>query len=486
MVFSYFVNEETTNIPHIINKFSSFKIDSKCTLVTTEHGAWVVLDNKEYQLLKDGKLNEDLNLFTALEDKGIIVTDKNVDKIAQMYRDRFHYLFNGISLHIVVPTLRCNQKCIYCHANSMPSKAKGYDMDKKTAKAVVDFIFQTPSPFVTIEFQGGEPLLNFDVLQYIIEYAKQKNGSKSSDASGWHVGKKTIDFTVATNFTTMNYEKLEFLIENNIRLSTSLDGPKRLHDKNRPFSGGSSYKLVTKWIDVIKNEFEYPLFDSALPTISKHSLPYAKQIVDEYVKWGFKHMRMRQLNIAGIAASEWDKVGYTAEEFVEFWKKYLDYVLRLNEKKWFVDDDTVFMLRRILTLKPPLNACLGAPCGACTIQAAYNQWGDVFTCDEARSCEVFKLGNVKQNTYRQVFTSKEALNFVGLTSMVSSACDNCVWHPFCSPCLVSSYGSQKNVIPKLPSDFLCNIRKSQTEYVFRKLLGRQQDILLRWCAGSSF
>jgi len=485
MAFSYLVNECTTNVPHIINKFSTKKLDNKHILITTEHGAWVVLDNKEYKLLEEGKLSEDLNLFTALEDKGIIVTDKNSEKIVQMYRDRFHYLFNGITLHIVVPTLRCNQKCIYCHASSVPATAKGYDMDKKTAKATVDFIFQTPSPFLTIEFQGGEPLLNFGIVKYIIEYAKKRNGSESSDINGWYAGRKNIDFTVATNFTAMDEKKLEFLMENNIRLSTSLDGPRKLHDKNRPFSGGSSYKLVTKWIRIIKQDYEYPLFNSALPTITHYSLPYAKQIVDEYAKWGFTHVRMRPLNIAGVAANAWKTVGYTAEEFAEFWKRYLDYVLKMNKKKWFVDDDTVFILRRILTLKPPLNACLGAPCGACTIQAAYNQWGDVYTCDEARSCELFKLGSVKRDDYKKVFTSNEALNFVGLTSMVSSACDNCVWHPFCSPCLVSSYGSQKNVIPKLPSDFLCNLRKIQIGHVFKKLLGKQ-DILFRWCAKSSF
>jgi len=485
MAFSYLVNEGTTQVPHVINKFSFLNIDKKRVLVTTEHGAWVVLNKQEFNLLKDGRLNEDLNLFTVLEDKGVVVTNKNTERIAQMYRDRFHHLFNGISLHIVVPTLRCNQKCVYCHASSVSATEKGYDMDKKTAKSVVDFIFQTPSPFATIEFQGGEPLLNFDIVKYIVEYAKQKNKSSKSDRNGWFAGRKNICFTVATNFMAMNEEKLEFLMENDVRLSTSLDGPKKLHDKNRPYMG-SSYKTATRWIDAIKNEYSYGFFDSALPTITRFSLKYPKQIVDEYVKWGFKHVRMRPLNIAGMAADSWSKIGYTAEEFVKFWKEYLDYVLKINKKIWFVDDDTVFMLRRILTLVPPLNACLGAPCGACTIQAAYNQWGDVYTCDEARACELFKLGNVKQKTYKEIFTSNEAVNFVGLTSMTSSACDNCVWHPFCSPCLVSSYGSQKNVIPKLPSDFLCNTRRMQLEYLFKKLLGKEQKILFEWCKRSSF
>jgi radical SAM protein with 4Fe4S-binding SPASM domain len=139
------------------------------------------------------------------------------------------------------------------------------------------------------------------------------------------------------------------------------------------------------------------------------------------------------------------------------------------------------MLSRIIALKPPFNACLGAPCGACLIQASYNQWGDVYTCDEGRSCEIFKLGNVKKDSYKKVFSSSEALNFVGLTSCLSAMCDACEWHPYCSPCLVSTYGAQKNLISKIPSDFLCKIRKSQVEYLFKKLIfSDDKKILFDW------
>jgi len=478
MAVSYFVQEGFVNIPHAIGNYRIHKFDEDHILITTEHGAWVVLNKQEFDLLRTDNLAQDLNLFSTLEEKGVIITERNFDRIAQMYRERFHHLFNGINLHIVVPTLRCNQGCIYCQANSKPMKAKSFDMDRKTARAVIDFIFQSPSQFLTIEFQGGEPLVNFPIVQYIVEYAKEKNRSKSCEG-GWWKGRKNVNFRLVSNFTLMDDDILDYLIENSVGLNTSLDGPKKLHDKNRPFTG-SSYRKVVYWIGKIR-ERNYGV--SAMPTISKFSLSYPKEIVDEYLRRGFNNCWMRPLNIAGVAAKTWEKIGYTPEQFVDFWKKYIEYVFKTNEKVKFADQTCTDFLKRIITLRPPLNACLGAPCGACTIQTAYNQWGDIYTCDEARSCEVFNLGNVKKSDYKKIFTSNHALNFIGLTSSVASFCESCEWHPYCSPCLVSNFGSQGNLITN-PNDFLCKIRKKQVEFIYKQLiLSENRKMLLSWLSG---
>jgi len=483
MVLSYFVNEGFTEIPHVINKYLTHKFDDDHLLITTEHGAWVVLNKQEYDLLRADRITQDLNLFTTLEEKGVVLTEKNQDRIVQMHKERFHHLFNGINLHIITPTLRCNQSCVYCQPDSVPLSKKGFDMDRDTAKAVVDFIFLSPSKSFTIEFQGGEPLANFPIVEYIVEYSKKKNESSICE-DGWWKGKKNVSFRLVSNFTLLDEDKLNFMTENSVELDTSLDGPKKVHDRNRPFTNGSSYKKVVYWIKEIKDR-QYKFFSGALPTVTKYSLAYAKEIVDEYLKHGFSSCWMRPLGIGGRAIKNWGRIGYSPEEFFDFWKNYLEYVLKLNRKGIdFSDKTCVDMLRRIVTLKPPFNSCLGSPCGACSIQAAYNQWGDVYTCDEARDNEIFKLGNAKEN-YKKVFTSNPALNFIGLSSMTSSFCDACEWHPYCSPCLVSSYGSQGNLIPKVPNDFLCKIRNSQTEFIFRKLIfSEDRQVLFKWVAKS--
>jgi len=481
MALSYFVNQGFTNIPYLTNRFWSHRFDDEHILVTTEHGAWAVLSKSEFDLLRCGDLTQDLDLFRNLEEKGIILTENNQDLLVKYYKDRFHHLFNGVNLHIVVPTLRCDHKCLYCQANSQPMSARKYDMDEKTARKVVDFIFQTPAKDLSIEFQGGEPLANFSILQYIVEYAKRKNHSKESDVAGWCIGKKNIFFKIVTNLTLMDESIFDYIRKNNISICTSLDGPKKLHNKNRPYTNGSSYDKVAYWIDFIKREKNYPFFSSAMPTITRYSLKYAKEIVNEYIKFSLNNIMLRHLNIAGMTIKMWKKIGYTPEEYIKFWNESLEYIFKINSWNLFYSEEVYSILRRIVTLKPPLNACLGSPCGACMIQTAYNQWGDVYTCDEARSNDIFKLGNVKKDNYKRIFTSGDALNFIALTSGKSSLCDACEWNPYCSPCLVSSYGNQNNLISKMPMDFVCKIRKAQTEYVFRKLLfSKDREIMLRW------
>jgi len=476
MALSYFVNEGFTNIPYVTTRYWSHKFNEDKILITTEHGAWVILSKNEFDLLRCGDLTEDLNLFRNLEEKGIIITENNNDTVVNYYQKRFHHLFNGINLHVVVPTLRCNHNCLYCHSNSKPMSAKNYDMDENTAKGIVDFILQSPASSLTIEFQGGEPLVNFPIVQYIIEYAKRKNCSKKSDEFGWYVGRKNINFNIVSNLTLMDEAILDYLIKNKVSINTSLDGPKKLHNKNRKYSGGGSYDKVVYWIDFIKREKRYPFFGAAMPTITRHSLEYSKEIVDEYMQHSLNSLFLRPLNIAGTTITAWKKIGYTPEEYIEFWKESMEYILKTNSQgTLFYNEETFSILRRIVTLKPPFNACLGSPCGACLIQAAYNQWGDVYTCDEARSNEIFKLGNTKKDSYKKVFTSGDALNFIALTSGKSALCDACEWSPYCSPCLVSSYGEQNNLISKLPKDFVCKIRKAQTEYVFKKLIFSEND-----------
>jgi len=486
MVSTLSVNSESAAPWHQINKHWVKKFDDKHYLITTEHGSWVVLNDKEFKLFKMDKLEADLNLFSALEDKGVIITESNQENLVNMYRMRFNRIFTGTNLHIITPTLRCNQRCLYCYPYAVHDDKKSFDMDRKTAKATIDFILQSPSPYLTLEFTGGEPLLNFEIIKFLVGRAKKVNKSKEVDERGWWDGTKKITFQLVSNLTLMDEEKLEFFMKNKFHICTSLDGPKEIHDKNRPWVKGSSYEKVVYWIDKMKKEIKYPLFSTAMPAVTRFTLPHVKELIDEYLKHDLNHISFRPIFIAGRAEQTWDKIGYTAEEFVEAWKEYLEYLLELNRKGIrIVGDDIIILLRRIVTLQPSSYACLGAPCGACITQAGYNQWGDVFTCDEGKNSDVFKLGNVKENTYKEIFTSKNALNFIGLTSTVQD--DSSPWHPYSSPCHVSSYGQQKNLITKIKQDYILKVHDMQIEHMFRKLIFNPEDkeIMMNWLKNSS-
>jgi len=135
-------------------------------LITNDYGAWAFLTPEEHKQLSFDKMTEPL--LSVLKEKGLIITRENVQKIIEGFQEKNCHLFQAASLHIVVVTLRCNMKCVYCHAKAQPQNRHGYDMDIETAKKTVDFIMQSPSHRTTIEFQGGEPLLNFDVIKEIV------------------------------------------------------------------------------------------------------------------------------------------------------------------------------------------------------------------------------------------------------------------------------------------------------------------------------
>jgi len=467
MPISYF--DANTCIDYTENQYFVKRLEPDSFLITTEHGAWVVLNKREYDLLRLNQLHKDPNLFNTLEYKGIIVTERNIGHIVNIYRLRKDYLFKGVSLHIVAVTSKCNHRCSYCYTGLQKN---GKDMDEDTAKAVVDFIFQSPSPAITIEISGGEPLMNFPVVEFIIEYSKKLNKKFGRD----------LIYILVTNLTLMDEDILKYLIKNNVSISTSLDGPKEVHDKNRKYlNGSSSYEKTVYWIDVIKKQYKYPAL-GALPVVTRHSLPYGKEIVDEYIKHDLNFLRLKYISPTGNAQKCWDKLGYTPEEYLVLWKKVLDYILKLNGRGLeFSEGLTTLMLKKILLTVDPHYVDLNMPCGAGIGQITYDEKGNIYTCDEARPYDIFKLGVADKNRYKEIIASRTVTSMVDISSGYPLMCDFCVWKPYCGVCSVISYAQQGNVIPKLPLDFRCAIHRGMFEHIFRKLLfSKERTILMKW------
>jgi His-Xaa-Ser system radical SAM maturase HxsB len=428
-------------------------------LVTTDYGSWTFLKEEEYNRLRKNELDE--KLLGVLKTKGFVLAKDNVNNVVKEYRKKCSFLFQGTSLHIVIPTLRCNQKCVYCHANSKPLDSQNFDMNEVTAKKTVGVIFQSPSHAITIEFQGGEPLLRFDLVKLIVQYAKEKN-------KGY---KKDLRFRLVTNLTLMTDEILEFLMKERIGVCTSLDGPKHIHDKNR-----GDYETVEKWIQKIKKKYAL----NAMMLITKHSLPYHKEIIDEYIRLGFDSVWIKPANALGAAIKNKNEAVCTKEEFLEFWKKSMEYVFEINKKKFLIENFSVILLKKILGEEDIKYVDLQSPCGAAISQLAYNYDGNIYTCDEGRQYDLFKLGNV-ENTYTELLTSKDALGMVTASITDFLTCDNCVYKPYCGVCPVCSYAETKNIVTRFPNR-RCEIMKGMFDYVFEKLTTDEayKNMFLKW------
>ena len=146
-------------------------------------------------------------------------------------------------------------------------------------------------------------------------------------------------------------------------------------------------------------------------TVSRFSLSFHKQMIDEYLKLGFDDVYLRPLNPFGFTKNHFKKIGYTVKEYLDFYKKAINYMIELNLKgKKFREKTAYTFLTKILTDYDPNHLDFRSPCGAGIGQLAYNYNGDVYTCDEGRMLsmmddESFRLGNVRENTYQEIVGS---------------------------------------------------------------------------------
>jgi sulfatase maturation enzyme AslB (radical SAM superfamily) len=103
--------------------------------------------------------------------------------LALRLRSRMSFLRHLTPLHIFVVTLRCEHSCPYCQVSRQSTDRSRFDMSEQTATRALDIAFASPSARIKIEFQGGEPLLNFPLIKNIVSAAKARSNA---------VGKKSI------------------------------------------------------------------------------------------------------------------------------------------------------------------------------------------------------------------------------------------------------------------------------------------------------
>ena len=213
------------------------KFDADQYLITNDIAKYSFLSKEDFWKFISGNLVEG-DKYQELKSKKFIKSTEYEKDMAAAFAKKNDFLAFWPSLHIIVTTLRCNHKCEYCHAAVAPMTATNMDMTQETAKKVVDAIFYTSNPALTIEFQWGESLVNWDIVKYIIEYAEPKAKAL------W----KTLYFALVTNLTLMTEEKFQYLVKHDVGISTSLDGDEEIHNFNRTFKDGNSYEQVTYWI----------------------------------------------------------------------------------------------------------------------------------------------------------------------------------------------------------------------------------------------
>ena len=448
------------------------------TILTNDAGEWELLERADFEALLAGELTEEHPLWERLQAKCFVREGADLDALSERLRRKKRYIRQGPHLHVVVTTLRCAQSCRYCHASRRPLSAVQTDMSVQTARGVVDRAMRTTSPYVNFEFQGGEPTLNMDVIRFIVEYARQKNRHEN----------KQLDFSLVTSFTAMDEDKASWLADAGVLICTSLDGPKDLHDANRPWKKhASSFDHTLQWIRWFEQRYAELGRDprlwhvDALLTTTRQTLDRVDDVIATYTDLGIRSLHLRPLNPFGFATAAWKRIGYSIDEFLAFYAQALDRMIELNRQGTeIIEGNAAIVLAKMLTPDDPNYVDLSSPCGAGIGQVAYDYDGSIYPCDEARMVAaagqpLFKIGQVGTGTLADDLKHPTVRAMaVASTQESLPTCSDCWNQPFCGVCPMHDFQTTGELVALRPGSDWCT-RWYRTSSMLLDRLARDDD-----------
>ncbi|MDG1288073.1 MAG: His-Xaa-Ser system radical SAM maturase HxsB [Rickettsiales bacterium] len=450
-------------------------------VVSNDVGEHTILDRETLNLFTNKKLSNQSAAYKTLQSKHFLYDgDSAVAKelLSLKYRTKASVYSNFTGLHIFVVTLRCDYSCPYCQVSRQSADKGAFDMSEETAMKSLELVFQSPSPQIKIEFQGGESLLNFELIQKIVIEAELINKDEKRD----------LQFVVATNLTPLDDNVLKFCYDHKIHISTSLDGPQEIHDANRPRKAKNGYEITAKGIRDAQ-AYLGPDSVSALMTTTELSLENVRPIIDEYLKFELDGIFLRPLSPYGFAVKTKQVEKYDSLRWLEFYKEGLDYIIEINQKgHFFPEHYTSLILNKFFSPLSTGYVDLQSPSGAGIGAVVYNYDGDVYASDEARMLaemgdKEFRIGNVHTDGYVDIFSADVLLNSIEESLAESSPqCSECAFLPFCGSDPTYHYATQGDYVGHKALSGFCTKNMGIFKHVLHKLETDEtaRNVMMSW------
>ncbi|MCW2786911.1 MAG: putative arylsulfatase regulator [Marmoricola sp.] len=403
-------------------------LDSDRVVVSNLVGEHLVLARAEFDEVVSAGTPSPETLSTMRARHMIRLPDETlpVELLAMKLRTQKRRLADMTSLHMFVVTLRCEHTCRYCQVSRQGTERGEYDMSQDTAEAALRHVFASPSPQLKIEFQGGESLLNFELIRWIVERAEEINELERRD----------LAFVIATNLALIDDEMLDFCEAHRIVLSTSLDGPEDLHDHNRRRPGQDSWQRAVDGIERVRDRLGTD-YVSALMTTTEESLERPEAIIDSYVDLGLTGIFLRPISPYGFALRLRGGGQYDAKRWLEFYKRGLAHIIELNRAGTPITEIyAAIIAKKMFSNNDPAYVDLTSPAGIGIGGIVYNYDGSIYASDEGRMLaesddQTFKLGTV-DDSWTDIMSSNRLLSPLWESYTLSSpGCDQCAFEPWC-------------------------------------------------------
>lgn len=449
--------------------FQFERLASGRVLLTNLIGEHLIVAADELEQLASGQLPADSPLVRRLRAKHMLRQPGEqlpLELLALKVQTRYRRLAAFTGLHIFVVSLRCEHSCPYCQVSRQSQDKARYDMSEETALKALELVFRSPSRQLKIEFQGGEPLLNFPLVRRIVEEAEEINESEGRE----------LGFVIATNLALLDEEVLDFCAAHDVYISTSLDGPADLHNRNRPRPGGDSFERTVEGIRRVRETLGIDRV-SALMTTTAASLPRVREIIDCYLEQGLTRIFLRPLSPYGFAIKTKSHAAYDVERWLAFYEEGLEYIIELNRRGVpAVEQYAALILTKMLHGDDPGYVDLASPSRIGIGVLVYNYDGDVYASDEARMLaemgdSSFRLGNLHRNSYRELILSEALLEPLEQSFTLSAPmCSDCAFEPYCGADPVFHHATGGDYLGRKPSSAFCR-RNMQ---IFKLLLHKYE------------
>ena len=368
----------------------------------------------------------------------LLTTDQYHDYVVDFKKRKT--VVKALCLHIAHD---CNLACQYCFAEEGEYHGRRALMSFEVGKKALDFLIANSGNRrnLEVDFFGGEPLMNWEVVKQLVEYGRSKEKEYN----------KNFRFTMTTNGVLLNDEIMEYCNREMSNVVLSLDGRKEVNDKMRPFRGGKgSFDLIVpkfqKFAEMRGDRDYY-----VRGTFTRHNLDFSKDVT-EFADLGF-----RSMSIEPVVAKPEEEYAIREEDLPQIMEEYdhlaEEYIKRKKEGRGF----NFFHFNIDLNQGPCVAKRLSG-CGSGTEYLAVTPWGDLYPCHQFVGQEEFLLGNVDTGVTNERIRDEFKLCNV----YAKDKCRNCFARFYCSGgCAANSYNFHGSITDAY--DIGCAMQKKRIE-----------------------
>ena len=365
--------------------------------------------------------------IAAMKAAGQLFTPDTFEDKAGMLKAKTAGVVKALCLHIAHT---CNLNCAYCFASQGKYQGERAVMSFEVGKRALDFLIEHSGTRrnLEVDFFGGEPLMNFQVVKDLVAYARSIEKEKN----------KNFRFTLTTNGLLIDRDVIEFANREMSNVVLSLDGRKEIHDKYRvDYAGTGSFdRIVPKFQELVqarggKNYYMRGTFTHRNPDFLKD--------VQTMLDLGF-----RELSMEPVVCAPEDEAALTEADLAVVMQQYEDLATLMLQKDEEGDPFTFYHYMIDLQGGPCIYKRISG-CGSGTEYMAVTPWGDLYPCHQFVGDEAFKLGDIWQG----VTNTAKQNEFMDCNVYARPDCKDCWAKLYCSGgCAANAYhatGSIKGI-----------------------------------------